>query len=589
MSDAKRQATAFNPKSTALRRKLWVRMQTPDGPRIFFIWSRIFKLLAVLLVLGWLGSATALWAFVRYHRGVSNVSFVDIAFLPLRRDEYRATLGRHHFATAKEQLSQQRWGEAIFNLRAAVARTPANLEARRILAAIYQQSNQPEPAMKLLEDGLMYAPKDPAYLRETFGLLQRQPERVLRQSARLLPAEPDRDPAHLFITWQTAAALHALQRDDESLALIKRWQIDRNPEGRQLIAAIAAAGGRHEEAENIYRQQLREDPKNEAAALQLTRLLIRQGRTEEARRAALLRTLALPDSPGAAIDLLNLTWQTGDKESYHRDANTYLQKHKADERALQMLASLAAKLTQPELAATVLATAAAQGHAEAQFRLSLLEAQCAAADFAAAVATAEILTGLEPLPPRFASAANFLKAWAYLGRQRPADAEPWLQRGLLQPRLEPAQLQLFAAAYEKLNAIPAAGRVLAAAAALAPDQAGPLLALVEFHARHEQWTAAEALLPRLLAFPEPPQALVATIREKSAEENARRQALAVARAEEQARIAEAVRAEAAASAEAAALMAGQVRAELAAEAARIAEAARAAAEAREAADRPPAP
>jgi Tfp pilus assembly protein PilF len=589
MSDAKRQATAFNPKSTALRRKLWVRMQTPDGPRIFFIWSRILKLLAVLLVLGWLGSATALWAFVRYHRGVSSVSFLDIAFLPLRRDEYRATLGRHHLATAKEQLSQQRWSEAIFNLRAAVVRTPANLEARRTLAAIYQQSNQPEPAMKLLEDGLMHAPKDPAYLRETFGLLQRQPERVLRQSARLLPAKPDRDPAHLFIAWQTAAALHALHRDDESLALIKRWQIDRTPEGRHLIAAIAVAGGRHEEAENIYRQQLREDPKNEAAALQLTRLLIRQGRIEEARRAALLRTLALPDSPGAAIDLMNLTWQTGDKESYHRDANTYLQKHIADERALQMLASLAAQLAQPELAAAVLATAQALGYDQAPFRFSLLEAQCAAADFAAAVATAKTLTDAEKIPPRIAAAANFLKAWAYLGHGQPAEAELWLQRGLLQPRLEPAQLQLFAAAYEKLNAIPATGRVLAAAVALAPDQAGPLLALVEFHARHEQWTAAEALLPRLLAFPEPPQTLVTVIREKSAKEAAHRQALAAARAEEQARIAEAVRAEAAASAEAAALMAEQVRAELAAEAARIAEATRAAAEAREAASRPPVP
>jgi thioredoxin-like negative regulator of GroEL len=401
MSDAKRQATAFNPKSTALRRKLWVRMETPGGPRIFFIWSRIFKLLAVLLVLGWLGSATALWAFVRYQRGVSTVSLVDIAFLPLRRAEYRATLGRHHFETAKQQLGQQRWGEAIFNLRAAVSRTPGNLEARRILASIYHQSRQPEPAMKLLEDGLVHARTDLPYLRETFGLLQqqRQPERILRQADRFLPAAPDREPHHLFIALQAAAALHALQRDEEALALIKRWTLERHAEGQNLIAAIAIASGRFQQAERIYRDQLQQNPQNEAAALHLTRLFIRQGRTEDARRAALLRSLAIPHSAGAGIDLISLTWQTGAKEQFQREAQAFLAQHKGDTRALQMLASLASDLAQPGLAATTLATAQAAGHAPAPFQFSLLLAQCNAGDFAAAVTTAEALPGNDELPP----------------------------------------------------------------------------------------------------------------------------------------------------------------------------------------------
>lgn len=513
MSDSKRQATVFDPNSPTLRRKLWARLDTPDGPRLFIIWPRLFKLLAVLLVLGWLAGATALWAFVKFQRGITEVRFVDIAFFPLRRAEYRATLGRHHFARAQEQLQQQRWNEAILSLRVSLANAPDNLEARRLLADFYLGINKPRFALQVLEAGATHAREDTRYLRQLFNLLrvQREQERALQLAATLLPATPDASLPHRIVAWQAAMVNLDLKRYDEAEALVQRWQLDRSPEGQSLLADIAVARGQPEAAIQRLETQLQRNPQNEANSVQLTRLYLRLGQLDAARRTAVLRSLAHGHSPGAHLDLLAIEWQSGLREDFERGVQNYLALYAGDPQALQLLSTLMADNALPDQARRIVATAATAGHPLTPSLLGLMQAECGAGDYVAALATAAEINRQELMPPRASTALAGLKAWAYFGRGDKAQGEGWLGRYLAQDNFSVSDALRIAASLEKMKQFKEAEQVFTAAADKPPLVESALLELARYHVRRAAWPAAGALLPRLLQLPDPPTELVQTI------------------------------------------------------------------------------
>lgn len=513
MPDSKRQATVFDPNSPTLRRKLWARLDTPDGPRLFIIWPRLFKLLAVLLVFGWLAGATALWAFVKFQRGITEVRFVDIAFFPLRRAEYRATLGRHHFARAQEQLQQQRWNEAILSLRVSLANAPDNLEARRLLADFYLGINKPRFALQVLEAGATHAREDTRYLRQLFNLLrvQREQERALQLAATLLPATPDASLPHRIVAWQAAMVNLDLKRYDEAEALVQRWQLDRSPEGQSLLADIAVARGQPEAAIQRLETQLQRNPQNEANSVQLTRLYLRLGQLDAARRTAVLRSLAHGHSPGAHLDLLAIEWQSGLREDFERGVQNYLALYAGDPQALQLLSTLMADNALPDQARRIVTTAATAGHPLTPSLLGLMQAECGAGHYVAALATAAEVDRQEMIPPRANTALAGLKAWACFGRGDQAQGEGWLGRYLAQDNFSVADALRLGGALEKMGRLKEAERTLTAAADKTPLVESALLELARYHVRREAWPAAGALLPRLLQLPDPPTELVQTI------------------------------------------------------------------------------
>lgn len=148
---SRRKTVTFDPKDPAWRGKLWVRLNTSDGIKVFILWSRVWKVAVVLAIVGWLGLAGAAWAFVKYKRGIKAASYLDIAFYPLRHRHYRETLSDHAYANTKKHLEAGAWPKAISSLRTAVANNPENLAARRDLAAFYHQIGRPDTAINLLE------------------------------------------------------------------------------------------------------------------------------------------------------------------------------------------------------------------------------------------------------------------------------------------------------------------------------------------------------------------------------------------------------------------------------------------------------
>lgn len=513
MAEQKEADLVFDPRSPRFRRKLWVHVQTTDGRRLIVFWPRVGALLAVILVLAWLALGTAAWGFVRYQRGVAAVRWMDIAFYPVRKAAYRATLGRHHLTTGKAQLEQQKWMEGVMSLRAAVAYAPELTEARRIIADFYVAVKQPQQALQYLEGGLSFVRDDAAYLDRLIRLCfeVREPERVVSLAERWLPAQVDEAPVHRQVALQAAEALRQLRHWEESEALLKRWRLDESAEGQMILADRDLLHGQVEPALQRLEAALAADPAHEALALQLTRLYRQHGRLLDARRITLVRSLARPESPGARIDLLVLDRELGRSEEFMQGVDTYLRTYAADSAALQLLARTAADQADPDLAARILAQAREAGHPPDVFLFGLVQAQCGSGGYAEALATmAEIDRG-PPLTGRGVATLLAFKCWAHYGTGNVAEGDAWLHRFVSEREFPIGDAMGLAAALERMQAAAAAVRVLAAAAARPEAGELPLLNLAALHVRHHQWPEAKQLLPRLKALPDPPAELIGTI------------------------------------------------------------------------------
>ena len=199
----------------------------------------------VLALVGWLGLAGAGWGFVKYKRGITDASFVDIAFFPLRHRHYRETLSSHYHALAQKQLETGAWSKALVSLRLAIANNAKNLQARQQLADIYRQINRPDFAIDLLEAGLKDEAKDTAYMRDLFNLLQQtnRNTRIITLGNELLPAVPDQAQDNHELVYQIVKAHIRLKQPDQAKALLEKWQLDRTLPGQLLLADIEVATG----------------------------------------------------------------------------------------------------------------------------------------------------------------------------------------------------------------------------------------------------------------------------------------------------------------------------------------------------------
>lgn len=513
MNDAKKADLVFDPKSSAFRYKLWLHANTPAGPRLFILWRRVIILIVILLFLAWLGTAGALWAFVKYQRGVADVSFIDIAFYPVRRAHYRASLARHHLTVAKQQLEKSDWSGGLLSLRVAHGHDPRDLEIRSLLAEVYLMFRRPELARQLLEQGVPYAKDDVDYLSRTFGVLrsQRQFDRIVSLGATLLPATPDETRSHRMVALQMAIACLELKRYDEAEAIITRWTLDRTTEGQIILADLAVARGAPELALKRLQDQLERTPQNELLSIHLTKLYFKFGRLDEARRVALMRTFFRPESPGAHIDLLNILIKSGTTDEFHREFTRYIGNFTADPKALILLAALTADQARPDLSQQVLDTARGAGHETSPFLIALMRAQCASKHYADALQTAKELEQLPTSNARALALLLALKTWAFFGLNNDAEGEATLQRYLTERQLNPLDALRLAAALGELGKDQVQGRVLTALVNLQPAPDDAIIALATYHAQRNAWAEAGALLPQLRTVAAPPDELIQTI------------------------------------------------------------------------------
>lgn len=512
----KEELAAFDPRNPNWRGRFWVKLRTPNGKQVFVNWPRVIKLAVVLAIMGWLGLAGAVWGYVKYRRGVASVSFVDIAFLPLRYSHYRESLSRHYLALGQKQQAAGQWSQAVFSLRQAVAKDPSNPDARLALARLFDTVQRTDLGIKTLEVGLPQGRGQADYIRTLFALLQKQDDsaRIIALGREILPRQSPLPPAYREIAEVVIAAEIERHQIPEARTLVKTWFTTDSLHGSLLMARLDEASGYPDLAAMQLEALLSQYPKNERLCLQLIQLYQHTGHLNEARRVATIRSLQHPDSPGAACDLISLLYETGATEAAQRELAGFFEKFSDDERALMLIANAALRLKMPALARQVRQHAPhdESGHVPLPFLLVEMAANCRAHDYAGALKLAGEVDQYGSLPPQAQGAVNQLRCWASYGLGENGQGEFWLNQflSLGYPNYSRDALALVS----RLREVPAtapARRILQALLDRNADDRPALLALVQLDLEQQSWSEVSRRVPLLLSLDPAPTKLLQTI------------------------------------------------------------------------------
>ena len=266
-------------------RRLWIlctialRIELHANPlwRFEIFHRRLLVLLGATGLLLGLAAVTGLWVFLERNPH-NQVRWVDVLTLPVNRTGFDRKRGDTAILTAIEQVRQKDYSEAIFNLRAGLARSPANVAGRLLLARFYAGVDSAR-TITLLEEGVALTPGDLSLLRALFGYynfyqartraLQRADDLLAAPGPMVLSAA-----ARVFVVGARASLLLELDRAPEALAQLaalaprpadpavdrelRLLEVDalirahRAPEARKLLENLPPTGAAA--AATLYRQ-----------------------------------------------------------------------------------------------------------------------------------------------------------------------------------------------------------------------------------------------------------------------------------------------------------------------------------------------
>ena len=130
--------------------------------------------------------------------------------LPFRIDAHRKELGDFHIEKAKGLIDQKKYREALDFLRAGVARSPGNLEGRRMLAEFFDFGlKQHDDAADILMRGVANGGVgDPEYMSAVFRylLLHEYDDRIVELGEDLLKEDIEQDKVSRLTALATATA-----------------------------------------------------------------------------------------------------------------------------------------------------------------------------------------------------------------------------------------------------------------------------------------------------------------------------------------------------------------------------------------------
>lgn len=139
------------------------------SPWRWLIWISV-SILTIYLLL-----TSGAWWFVKYHRGISQIAYFDIA-LPSNWERYKVKRGDHHIQQARQYLQIGQGARGFQLLRIGLARSPRNRDGRILLSQIFAANNRKDLAKKTLTDGLGYHRYDRDFITHTLRFLIEQEE-----------------------------------------------------------------------------------------------------------------------------------------------------------------------------------------------------------------------------------------------------------------------------------------------------------------------------------------------------------------------------------------------------------------------------
>lgn len=405
-------------------------------PRLHWRWGRITAILVGALILGYGAFTAALYYYVKERRQFEEVTIAQVITWPFNRAGFRQTMGEYFIERGKEELRFHNFSEGFYFLRAGVARSPENLEARLLLAELYEHGlRRHDLAIDILRHGLRYQKGDLEYLRTIIALMMRNEldYDIIALADDHLGPPPDDDPPGGDMDeegseqrrWQQTLAFAAAQAHfyrgnyDRAEDFLRAYGIAETPEGMHLLALLQWNRGRGSEAIALLESGLRRFHNHDRFLVQLSRFHRERGEADEARRYGVLRAINNPDNPLPRIDLLHSFHLMGDEQRKVAELESLLRNYSDHERVLHLIGNFAAEIGDEELALRVYSIAMENHFDVSNFLMLVLEAHVVARNYEAALAMAEEISTEQPYWLRNRMAVfNSLRAIAHFGVNR---------------------------------------------------------------------------------------------------------------------------------------------------------------------------
>lgn len=491
-----------------------VQRRGADG-RIHLVvrWGRMLTTLLALFIAGWVATAGTLFCYFKYKKDFNEVTLTGMIGLPFRIDEHRKEMGDYHIKRGLEEVKQGNYRDALRLLRLGVARSPSNLEGRKVLAEFYELAiKRPDVAANLMVKGLdLGGIEDLDYLKQTLRVLLRNQmdEQVQELTNKYLPEEPDPNDINRTLAYGAASANYLRGNYDQADDYIIEYNLIESLEGLLLSSQISWDRGNQIAAITKMEHSLRRFPNSEPLLMQLSRYHREVGQIDKARRYAILRNVKDPLSAAPRLELLYIYNKSGDFDREQRETQRMLNQFRDDESALQALANFAADTGNIDLARRTYEEALENEFAVDSFALLLIESHLVSKDYEGALSFCEELLKERPgwLSQRWAI-FNSLRAVASYGINRPDLGEIYLQHFIDESNNPPQTYLAVARRFTNIDRAPQAQKILNTAMQRTPANQQILSELIRVELGLGNTENLNHLLTRLLQMRRPKMEII---------------------------------------------------------------------------------
>lgn len=349
---------------------------TPRGSmRIRIRWGRVVILMLFMGGLFWVGKSVGLYYFFKNIRDFEDVSFTDMVLFPANRSNVRIQQGNYQIEQGKAALEREDYRRAFSLLREGVARAPANLEGRMLLAQIYA-GWRPDLATDLLVDGVNHGLEDPEYVKlmSTLLLMGKEDDRILELTSELLAKDPPAEIQQILNVMRMQSAMfqgkYELVRE-----IFETTDLEQTMDGVIIGTSLYVKTDQAQTAAEVLQSVIRGSQGGDLSPIyaRLVNVYKTQKEYDKAREAALEVVIQNPLEWRPRIQLIDVLSASGRADRRDREIDALLQEHRNDEQAMTALAQLSAEYGNVRASTRLYDLALENGFNLSLFSLSLAE------------------------------------------------------------------------------------------------------------------------------------------------------------------------------------------------------------------------
>lgn len=344
-------------------------------------------------------------------------------------------MGDHNVEESISQLDEGNYIDAFRLLHFGVARSPGNLEGRKLIADFYEFGRKrPSIAADYLLAGLDHGGfEDIEYLQKLLRMLLRNQmdEKVQEIADTYLSEEPSLTDINRTLALGAASSNYQRGLYDQAEDYLLSYNLLESVEGLLIYSKISWDRGNHTAAISKLEQMMQRFSDMDPLLAQLSNYYCEIGDSEKARRFAILRNVKNPSNYKTRIELMLIYNQEGDTEREASEIERMFEQFHQDEAALMDFSGYAAKTGNVALAKRILKVATKNEFDTGAFTILLLEAHIVSEDYQSALDFCETLVEqqAEWLKKRWA-VFNGLRTVAAFAVNQPDLGEVYLQNFL---------------------------------------------------------------------------------------------------------------------------------------------------------------